>query len=275
MRALHWILVAVPLGLLYFEPLQSLVHQWSQDPNYSHGFLVPLVSVYYLWDRRSELRHTPATGPHPLGYFLVLGSLGLYVLGRMGDEMFTVRLSLLGVLSGISLMLGGREWFRKLRFPILYLLFMIPLPYFLYNEIAVPLKLFAARVSTAALHAMNYTLLREGNVLHLPGLTLEVADACSGMRSLVSVLALAGAMGWFFHKKGKFRIMLLALGVPIAIGVNVVRIIVTGILAHHFGPETAQGFFHEFAGLVIFGVALTLLFMTSFVLGRWERMVTQ
>lgn len=274
MRVLQWILVAVPLGLLYFEPLQSLVHQWSRDPNYSHGFLVPLVSVYYLWDRRVKLRQTPATGAHPLGYLLVLGSLGLYILGRMGDEMFTVRLSLLGSLLGITLLLEGRERFRKLCFPILYLLFMIPLPYFLYNEIAVPLKLFAAKVSTTALHAMNYTLLREGNVLHLPGLTLEVADACSGMRSLVSVLALAGAIGWFFHKKGKFRVMLLALGVPIAIGVNVVRIIVTGILAHHFGPETAQGFFHEFAGLVIFGVALALLFMTSFVLGRWERMVT-
>ncbi|SHE86208.1 exosortase [Desulfacinum infernum DSM 9756] len=271
MRTLQWILVAVPLGLLYYEPLRSLVHQWSQDPNYSHGFLVPLVSAYYLWEKRETLKETPMTGAHPLGYLLVVGSLGLYILGRMGDEMFTVRLSLLGVLSGIALLLGGREWFGKLRFPIFYLLFMIPLPYFLYNEIAVPMKLFAARVSAAALHAMNYTLLREGNVLHLPGLTLEVADACSGMRSLISVLALAGAIGWFFHKKAGYRVVLLALGVPIAVGVNVVRIIATGILAHHFGPETAQGFFHEFAGLVIFGVALALLFTASFVLGRWER----
>ncbi|SMC26266.1 exosortase [Desulfacinum hydrothermale DSM 13146] len=274
MRALQWVLVAVPLGLLYYEPLRSLVDQWSQDPNYSHGFLVPLVSVYYLWDRKEELRQTPNTGAYPLGILVLVGSLGLYVLGRMGDEMFTVRLSLLGVLSGIALVLGGREWFGKLRFPIFYLFFMIPLPYFLYNEIAVPLKLFAARVSTAALHAMGYTLLREGNVLNLPGLTLEVADACSGMRSLISVLALAGAIGWFFHKKGTHRVLLLALGVPIAIGVNVVRIVVTGVLAHLFGPEMAQGFFHEFAGLVIFGVALALLFATSFILGRWERKVT-
>ncbi len=271
MKALQWILVAVPLGLLYYEPLRSLVHQWNQDPNYSHGFLVPLVSAYYLWDRRAELSGTPVTGPHPLGWLLVIGSMGLYILGRMGDEMFTVRLSLLGVLSGIVLLLGGKEWFGKLRFPIFYLLFMIPLPYFLYNEIAVPLKLFAAKVSTAALHIMHYTLLREGNVLHLPGLTLEVADACSGMRSLVSVLALAAAVGWFFHKKGTYRVLLLALGVPIAIGVNVFRIIATGILAHHFGPQMAQGFFHEFAGLMIFGVALALLFTASFVLGRWER----
>ena len=271
MKFVPWLLAAVPLGLLYMDPLRSLVTQWSQDPNYSHGFLVPLVSAYYLWDRRMVLKNVPRTAPVPLGYGILLGSLGLYVIGRMGDEMFTVRLSFLGVLAGVVLVLAGAQWYRHVRFAIFYLIFMFPLPYFLYNEIAVPLKLFAAKVSTAALHAMNYTILREGNVLTLPGLTLEVADACSGMRSLISVLALAAAIGWFFHRKGWCRVTLLVLGVPIAVGVNVVRIIATGILAHHFGPETAQGFFHEFAGLVIFSVALALLFVASFALGRLER----
>ena len=265
---LKFSLLIVPLALLYTSVMVEMGREWYSDPNFSHGFLIPVISAYFLWERRKTLKELEKA-PMQAGYIVVILGLALYIVGTMGDEMFMRRASLLLVLGGLVLVLGGKEWFASVRFPLFYLVFMIPVPYFLYNEVAVPLKLFAARTATGILHLFSYSILREGNILYLPNLTLEVADACSGIRSLLSIIALAVPMAWIFHKAHWKRLTLVFMGVPIAVVVNVMRIVITGMLSHRYGSEVALGFFHEFAGLLIFGVALILLFGTNFLLGRF------
>lgn len=260
-------LITIPLVLLYGPAILGMAREWYSDANYSHGFLIPLISAYFLWEKRSTLKSLEPA-PTLLGYFVLVMGLILYTVGVMGDEMLTVRISFLIVLGGLVLVFGGRKWFTNIRFSLLYLLLMIPLPYFLYNEVAVPLKLFAAKVATMILHVLSYSIYTEGNIIYLPELTLEVADACSGMRYIVSILALAVLIGWFAHKQQWKRIALALCCVPIAVGINVLRIVATAILADRYGSKVAQGFFHELAGLVVFGMAFVLLMGCSSLLGR-------
>ena len=266
---LKFSLIVIPLVLLYTPIMLEMGREWYSDPNYSHGFLIPVISGYFLWLHRETLKRLRIAPMH-IGYVVIVIGLAIYIVGAMGDEMFTRRVSLLLVLAGIVLLLGGKEWFAGVRFPLFYLAFMIPLPYFLYNEMAVPLKLFAAKIATAILHLFSYPILREGNILYLGNVTLEVADACSGMRSILSIIALAVAMAWMFHKAHWQKLTLVFASVPIAVAVNVIRIVITGMLAYRYGSEVAEGFFHEFAGLIIFGAALILLFSASFLLSKFE-----
>ncbi|MBI1865868.1 MAG: exosortase, partial [Nitrospirae bacterium] len=202
----------------------------------------------------------------------VMGAgLGMFFLGDLAAEYFTMRFSFLVVLAGIVLVLAGWAVLRLVVFPLGYLIFMIPLPYTLYDSIAFPLKLFAAKAATAVLQIIWIPIHREGNILILENQTLEVADACSGIRSLVSLLALGVAMAAMFQRTTPRRIALVAAAVPIALFVNVIRIVVTGLLTHYVGPEAALGFFHEFEGMVVFAVALVMLFGTNLVLDRMGR----
>ncbi|MDL1968391.1 MAG: exosortase/archaeosortase family protein [Deltaproteobacteria bacterium] len=262
-------LIVIPFALIYTPIMLEMGLEWYSDPNYSHGFLIPVISGYFLWVHRKALKSL-RTDPIWFGYVVIIIGLALYIVGAMGDEMFTRRASLLLVLAGIVLVLGGKEWFAGVRFPLFYLAFMIPLPYFLYNEMAVPLKLFAAKIATAILHLFSYPILREGNILYLGDVTFEVADACSGMRSILSIIALAVAMAWMFHKALWEKLTLVFASVPIAIAVNVIRIVITGMLSYWYGSEVAEGFFHEFAGLLIFGAALIMLFGTSSLLSKFD-----
>jgi exosortase len=258
-------LLLIPLFLLYSPVVLEMAREWQSDPNYSHGFLIPLISGYFLWNQRRTLRGLERS-PIMAGYIVLFFGLGLYVIGTMGDEMFMSRVSLLFVLAGLVLLVGGKEWFTHARLPLFYLVFMIPLPYFIYNELAVPLKLFAAKTATATLQFFSYSILREGNIIYLPDVTLQVADACSGMRSLISIIALAVAMSWFFHKVRWKQLTLVMISIPIAVLVNIIRIVGTCILSHRYGAKVAMGFFHEFAGLVIFCIAFIVLFGSSFLL---------
>ncbi|VAV85705.1 Eight transmembrane protein EpsH [hydrothermal vent metagenome] len=267
-----WLLPVVVTGALflalYYDVIVRMVQQWEHDPNYSHGFLVPFISLYLLWERRDVLKNIEVKSCW-LGLPILILGLFVLVVGKVGAEYFTMRFSMLIVIAGLVLFLGGLKVLKAVALPLGYLIFMIPFPYIVYDAIAFPLKLFAAKNAVWMLKAMNVSVFREGNIIYLASTTLEVADACSGIRSLISLLALGVALAYFTHKSWFRRIGVVILAVPIAIFVNVMRIVITGALAHFIDPELATGFFHEFSGFLMFGVAMAMLIAVNFAIFRF------
>jgi exosortase D (VPLPA-CTERM-specific) len=259
---------------LFFPVFRHLVYQWWDDENYSHGFLIPLMSGYFIWQRRGQLARFPLS-PSPLGLIVLAVGVGLLLLGTTAAELFTTRVSFLVVLTGLALSFLGPQHLRMLAFPIAYLFFMIPPPAIVFNAIAFPLQLFAARTATAGLQLLDIPVLREGNLITLANTSLEVAEACSGIRSLVTLLALATTLAYFTHR-GLWRSGILVVSaLPIAIIANASRVAGTGILAHFYGPQVAQGFFHTFSGWFLFLVAAMLLGMTGTLLAKLPGRHTQ
>lgn len=257
------------LVFLYWEIVYKLVLDWWDDPNYSHGFLIPFISAYLIWERRKLLRNThPA--PSVLGLPILFAAAIIYVIGQIAGEFFTQRLSLVMILAGLTLTWGGKAMWRILWVPILYLVFMIPLPYILYDSIAFPLKLLATKVSITVLQCLGQAMYNEGNLIFLPHTTLEVADACSGIRSLMSILALSVIIACYTQNRWPFRLLLVALSIPIVVFTNILRIIGTGLLAAK-DPELSTGFFHAFSGEVIFLAGIALLFGIAILIGRIGR----
>jgi len=268
-----WFLaILVPLLIaVYAGILPSLVVDWGEDPNYSHGFLVPLISGWFVWQRRLELK-AAAIRPANAGLAVIFGSLALLVVGTAGTEYFTMRSSLVFLLAGIVLYLFGWAVLKILALPIGFLLFMVPLPYIVYDAAAFPLKLFISKVSVFVLKAMGVIVWREGNIIMFPETILEVADACSGLRSLMSLAALAVALAFLSQKTAIKRTLLILSALPIAIFTNMLRVIATGFLAQYYGAAAAEGFFHEFAGMAVFVLAMVLLFVTGAVLRKFGTM---
>lgn len=255
---------------LYMQALSGMWADWSNDPNYSHGFLVPLISAYFVWQKKEVL--TALTPRRSLvGLMIALGGLAMFLVGSVAGESFTIRMSMIVVLSGALLFALGWPIFRELLFPLAFLVFMVPLPYILYDTVAFPLRMMITKYSVEIMKFLGVAVLREGNIIHLTNTTLEVADACSGIRSIISLLALSTAMAYLFFKPMWKRIVLVALAIPMAVFANGVRVVGTGVLAGYFGPEVAQGFFHEFAGLAVFALAMALLVGAAGVLSRIGR----
>ena len=255
---------AIQLGLLaaflylYAAVLPPLVADWLDDPNYSHGFLVPGLSAYFVWDRRQTLAGLRPQ-PHWGGLVLLWCGLGMLLLVHLGAELFLMRSSMVVVLTALVWYLLGRHYVHALAFPLAFLLFMIPLPAILLNTITLPLQLLATQLSTFALQLVHLPVYREGNIIYLPHTTLEVAEACSGLRSLVSLLALAVVLAYITQRRLSTRWILVLSAVPIALVANAFRIWATGVLAHWYGTQAAEGFYHTFAGWLVFVVALGLL----------------
>jgi exosortase len=247
--------------LLYSGVLARLAMQWWTDPNFSHGFFVPLISVWIVWERRKQLRDV-AIEPSNLGLLIILWALFQLVGGVVGAEIFLARTSFVELLGGLIVFLMGWKWLKAVAFPWLFLLTGIPLPAIVFNEIAFPLQLFASKVATALLRACDVPLLTEGNIITLANVQLEVAEACSGIRSLVTLVTLALVYGYFMEKNLTRRTILALSAIPIAIAANAFRIFGTGICAEYWDPRAAQGFFHEFSGWVVFVLSLFLLLGT-------------
>jgi len=243
---------------LFFGVLSSLVRQWASDDNYSHGFFVLPLAAFFVWERRSQLI---AARPRPtvLGLAIIALSLCVFLAGRLGAELFLTRVSLIGTLTGIVLFVWGREHFRILRFPLAFLVLMVPLPAIVFNQIALPLQIFASSVGETAIRIAGVPVLREGNVLQLPTTTLEVVEACSGIRSLVSLITVAIVLGYFAERRTAPRIVLALAAVPIAILANAARVAGTGLASHWIGPWAARGFFHSFSGWLMFVAAFLAL----------------
>jgi exosortase len=261
-------LLLLSFGLLYRDVLVKLVHDWLTDDNYSHGILIVPIALYFAWERRARLLAAPAR-PSVLGLVVVLGSILTLMAGTLGAELFLTRISILGIVAGTVLFVLGWEHLRILLLPIAFLLLMIPIPAIIFNQIAFPLQLLASQFGEFALRALNIPVLREGNVITLASTQLEVAEACSGIRSLISLLTLGIVYGYFVSPSVTVRTLLALATIPVAILANGLRVAGTGIAAHYYGPSAAEGFFHTFSGWLVFVVSFAMLFLIHRLISRW------
>ena len=269
----HWMAPLALLAFIYAPVYPRMFNDWISDPNYSHGLLVPLVSAWFAYSARNRLKETPAR-VNPAGIALLFFGLAMLAAGLAVNELFTTRASIIPIVGGIILSLYGGSVLRPLALPLLFLIFMIPLPYTIYDLIALPLKSLVSLMATAGIKLCGLPVLREGNMIIFPNISLEVVDACSGMRSLISLMALGTAYAFLFLKGGWRRCLLIAATVPIAVLTNTLRVFVTGILARYMGAAAAEGFFHEFAGLAVFATAMILTMLTGWIVSRLGRMDT-
>ncbi|MFY9527977.1 MAG: exosortase [Candidatus Acidiferrales bacterium] len=256
------LLLAIFIGMLYFRIVEQLILQWWNDPNYSHGFLIPLFSAFVLWKQRGRLTSIPAKTSW-WGLAIVSSALLILIAGNLGAELFISRSSLLILFAGLFIYFRGWAQFRVALFAWCVLFLMIPLPAIIFNAVALPLQFLASRIASDLLGAVGVPVLRDGNTIQLPSMTLEVVDACSGIRSLVSLLAIAVMYGYFAESSTVRRSILVLFAIPIAVLANGVRIMGTGLLGQYWSPEKAQGFFHAFSGWVIFVLAIAMLFLVS------------
>jgi len=261
------LVLAAQVVWLYWPVLKALAVQLYDDPDSSHGFLVPLISAYFVWERREKLLALPVV-PSLWGIGVLGFGLIMLLIGSVGVELYTQRTSLIMVLAGLVLLVLGREFLRVLVFPFVFLLFMVPLPAIVVNAVSFPLQMFAAKTAAFCLFNLGIPVLREGNVIMLASTTLEVAEACSGIRSLQALLALGTVYAYFTQTVMWKRWALVLLSIPIAIAANAFRVSGTGVLAHYFGIEAAEGFYHTFSGWLIFVVAFALLLACGAVLSK-------
>ena len=252
--------IGVCFGIVYQHVIAKLVHDWSVDDNYSHGFLIVPIALYFVWERKEKLKAAASKGSY-WGLLIVVGSMAVLLAGLLGSELFLTRISMLGTIAGAILLLYGWNHLRILILPIAFLLLMVPIPAIIFNQIAFPLQLLASRFGELALNLCQIPVLREGNVIHLSNTSLEVAEACSGIRSLISLLTLGIVYGYFTDSRLWVRIVLALGTIPIAIAANAIRVGGTGIAAHFYGAAAAQGFFHTFSGWIIFIAAFIMMFI--------------
>ena len=262
--------LVVLISWMYGSVLKGLVLQWWNDPDYGHGFFVPIFSAYILWRQRDPWLAAKSK-PSNFGLVVMLGAVCLLLIGSLGAELFTSRFSLLLLLAGMVLFLSGWEKLRVVAFPLCFLILMIPIPAIIYNQITFPMQLLASRWASAILELIGVPVLRDGNILVLSNYSLEVVEACSGIRSLMSLIALAVAYGYLAEPRNWARYTLAVLMVPIALFTNAIRITVAGVLAHRFGSTAAEGFLHEFSGWVIFLSAILLMFVSQRILRLFEK----
>jgi exosortase len=271
--SLPWVQIAwfaVLLIACYAPILRRLAMQWNDDPDMGHGFFVPLVVGMIVWQRREDLAATEIR-PNWWGLLVVLLGAVQMILGVLGVELFTARTAFVVTVVGSVWFLGGTQLLKKLVFPLALLLLMIPIPAVVYNQLTFRLQLLASRLADGALEFLSIPVVREGNILELTNMKLSVVEACSGIRSLLTLTFLSLVYGCFFEKRFWVRAVLFLSTIPIAILANGSRVTVTGILSQ-IKPELAEGFFHESTGWILFMISLAILivFHRILVFGcRW------
>jgi exosortase len=254
------LLVVALLAVLYHGIAVKLAADWYELPDFSHGFLIPFFAAYLLWDKRRELEDT-AIAPSWAGVWLVVLGLFVLLLGVFGADLFLQRTSFVLLVAGLVWTLLGRAMLGRVKFVLFVLLLAIPLPTILFNQITFPLQILASQLASALLPLAGVPVLREGNVIQLPALQLEVAEACSGIRSLMSLFTAAVIYGYFLERKTWRRVVLALASVPIAVAANGARIFGTGLCVQYWDPEKAMGFFHEFSGWLMFVISLGCLYL--------------
>lgn len=260
-------LVFILWGLVFTPVYPGLWHTWMNHSNNSHGVLVPLISAFFIWSRRAQLARAPIRTAN-WGVLILILSLCLYLLALAGHVAVVQRLMIVFSLCGLVLFNFGAPVFKVLAFPLLYLIFMVPVPESIYGLAAFPLQLFATDISHAVIRALGIPVLQEGNMLYFAQTQLEVAEACSGLRSMTAFIMLGVLFAYLMDKGWGRRLTLVLSAIPLAIFANIVRVTGTGILAHFFGKQVARGFLHEFSGMAVFVFGFVLLLLEYMLLNR-------
>jgi exosortase len=253
-------ILGVSLIALYYRVAIKLASDWINISDNSHGPLIPFFVAFLIWDKRKTLQSTPLR-PSWAGISLVLPALLILLVGVFGADLFLSRISFVILAAGLIWTLLGRPMLGQSKFMLFVCLLAIPLPVLVMNQITFPLQIWASKVASALLPLANVPVLREGNVIQLPAMQLEVAEACSGIRSLTSLFTVAIIYGYFLEKSVARRVILALASIPIAVAANAARIFGTGLCVQYWDPDKALGFFHEFSGWLIFLVSLSLLYL--------------
>lgn len=251
-------ILLILIALLYGRVAANLVRQWIADPNYSHGFFVPLGCCLLLWTSRKSWMAMPPR-PSDSGLFFVVAAMGMLVVGTLGAEIFLPRASLVVLLGGLLVYFAGWPMLGEVKAPWLALFLMIPLPVIVFNAFAFPLQLLASRLACVLLDVLQIPVLRQGNIIMLTSMSLDVVEACSGLRSLMSLITVAVLFSLFFERRTWMRCLLILLAVPVAVLANALRIVLTALLAQCVNAQFAQGFFHALSGLVLFVLSFGVL----------------
>ena len=259
------ILLAAACLFFFRDTFIGLAQCWSTDPNYSHGFLVPLVSLYLAWQKCSQARVQQACvaprGGALLGGTLIALGMTLHYTTLLIPSLVIPSVSLLVVLAGMLLLLGGWTWWSRLWPALAFLVFMIPWPTALYSRVAFPLQLLVSGTAADLLQTLGIPVLREGNLLHLPVGTMHVAQACSGLRQLTAFLAIGACAALIMRRPGWYRVTLLGSAVPIAVLVNILRVTGTGVIQEQLGPEAIEGALHTAEGMVVVALGFGALWL--------------
>ena len=271
------ILLLLLWSILFIPVYPGLFDAWISDSNNSHGLLVPLVSLYLIWQKREGLMQVELCRSW-WGASLMVASLLLYILSYAGGLAVTMRLALVASLLGLAWFVLGDRPIRMLLFPLLFLLFMIPLPDSIVGTVSFPMQQFATTASAFIIQMTTIPVVQEGNMLYFVQTQLQVAEACSGLRSLLSLTMLSVLFAHGLAQPRWRKLSLVMSAIPIAVLANIVRVSGTGILAHFFGSDIAKGFLHTFSGIAVFLFGLALLaleyrLLTRFSVNRPARLV--
>jgi exosortase len=265
-----WLTPFAALLLVYQPALFDLVRDWYYDSNNTHGFLIPPVVGFFLFRKRAELASAPRQRDWA-GLVVVVIGMVLFVVANAAAEYFTLRFSFVLTIFGLVYFLFGREIVRLTAFEIGLLLFMIPIPYVIYYAVTFPMQLLSSKITVAALNLLGAAAVRQGNIIHLADTSLEVAEACSGIRSLMSLLTLGAIYAYLSQKRMWARGVLFLSTIPIAIIGNVGRVFVLSLLVYLLGIDATAEPWHSGLGLLVFVVALVMLFLEAALLRRLTR----
>lgn len=269
-------LAAILIGsflLAYFPVWKNLVAAWYSSDEYSHGFFIIPLCIYILWRKKDILAEIPVR-PSSWGLGLVILSLLLYLLAHFAEIITVASFSMVLLVAGIIIYLYGFLMLKELLFPLFLLLFMIPIPAQIYSSLTIPLQLFVTKTSVW-IGALGIPIYREGNVIHLPDRTMQVVQACSGLRSMISLLMFSAIFGYLTLKSNSLRLTLFLTGIPTAIFVNIIRVSLMVLAFHYFNYDLTKDSVHTIFGVIIFFIALIIIAFTKGLLSIWDKSVTE
>jgi len=267
------VLLLLMAFVLYSPILSGLYHDWIEYNNNSHGLLVPFISGYLLWNARNKIPWEEVSTSWT-GLWVTMISIALYIIGYTGGIDILPRLMFVCTLSGLALFNWGTRIYSAIAFPLLFLFFMVPVPVSIESIVSFPLQIWVTKVSSAIIQALSITVLREGNILHFTNTSLEVAEACSGIRSLTAYIMLGFLFAYMIRGNWVKKSFIVLIAIPLSFLINIVRVTGTGILAHFYGRSVAREFLHEFSGMVVFAVGFILLIIIFHYLNEKEILET-
>lgn len=260
--------------LLYYPVWKNLFVTWYNSEDYSHGFFIIPISAYIVWKKKNDIKNINSK-PSWLGLILVLFSLILYLFSYVAEISTMASLSPILVLTGAIIYFYGFRMLKELSLPITFLLFMVPIPDQLFSQLTIPLQLFVTKISVWFSDLLGIPIYREGNIIHLPGQTLQVVNACSGLRSILSIMPLAAILGFFTLNSNLLRSLLFLSGIPTAVIINIIRVMLLVLVFHYMDFDLTVGTPHTILGIVVFFMALSILLLLKELLSKWDNNFTK